>query len=351
MNSNELTLAIGQHAQQLGLLDCKITTPNLSPEHDEKLSLWLAQGFEGDMSFFHKHGISRNHAEYVLPEVKSVIMVALPYWTEDFDQTRAILADENAAYISRYALGRDYHKVLRSRLKNLGQYIEQLAPDVLYRPVVDSAPLSEVSFATQAGLGWRGKHSLLLQKQTGSLYFLGALLTNLELEPNEEIASHCGQCSRCMQACPTQAIVAPYTVDARRCLSYMTIELNDIIPLEFRKAMGNRIYGCDDCQLVCPFNRFTPQSQEADFQVRHALDQVSLIELLAWDEAMFQSRMAGSPIYRIGYHKWLSNIIIALGNVGKSATIASLMAPLCAHPNHLIAEAAKWTLSQHDYPK
>ena len=351
MNANELTLAICQHAQQLGLLDCKITTTDLSDEHDARLKHWLNQGFEGQMSFFHKHGTARNHAQYVLPEVKSVIMVAMPYWTEDFDQTRAILADENTAYISRYALGRDYHKVLRSRLKMLGQFINQLVPEAISRPVVDSAPLSEVAFATQAGLGWRGKHSLLLQKQTGSLYFLGALLTSIECEPTNEVTSHCGQCNKCMQACPTQAIVAPYTVDARRCLSYLTIELNDIVPEAFRRAMGNRIYGCDDCQLVCPFNRFTPHSSEADFQVRHGLNQVSLIDLLSWDEATFQSRMVGSAIYRIGYHKWQSNIIIALGNVPKSATIAGLMVPLCAHPNDLIAQAAKWTLLQHDNPK
>ena len=310
MNATELSLAVCTEAKRLGFLDCKISQPHLSAEHDEKLRAWLAQGYEGEMTFFHKHGTARNHADYVLPEAQSVIMVALPYWTEDFDQTRAILADSHAAYVSRYAVGRDYHKVLRSRLKQLAQYLSTLVPEGIHRPVVDSAPVSEVSFAVQAGLGWRGKHTLLLQKNTGSFYFLGALLTSVKIEPTEAINGHCGQCSRCIQACPTGAIVGPHTVDARRCISYLTIELPTIVPEPFRKAMGNRIYGCDDCQLVCPFNRFTPDSAEADFQVRHNLNQVGLLDLLAWTEDDFKERMAGSPIYRIGFHKWLSNILM-----------------------------------------
>ena len=299
------------------------------------------------MTFFHKHGTARNHADYVLPEAQSVIMVALPYWTEDFDQTRAILADSHAAYVSRYAVGRDYHKVLRSRLKQLAQYLSTLVPEGIHRPVVDSAPVSEVSFAVQAGLGWRGKHTLLLQKNTGSFYFLGALLTTVKIEPTEAINGHCGQCSRCIQACPTGAIVGPHTVDARRCISYLTIELPTIVPEPFRKAMGNRIYGCDDCQLVCPFNRFTPDSTEADFQVRHNLNQVSLLDLLSWTEDDFKERMAGSPIYRIGFHKWLSNILIALGNADSSAHIAASIHPFCSHESPLIAEAAQWARAQH----
>lgn len=351
MNANELSQAVSQEAKRLGLLDCKISQPHLSPEHDQQLQAWLAQGYEGEMTFFHKHGIARNRADYVLPEAKSVIMVALPYWTEDFSQTRAILADSNAAYVSRYALGRDYHKVLRSRLKQLAAFVTELVPDSISRPVVDSAPVSEVSFAVQAGLGWRGKHTLLLQKSVGSFYFLGAVLTSAELAPTESVNSHCGECSRCIQSCPTQAIIAPYTVDARRCISYLTIELPSIIPTEFRKALGNRIYGCDDCQLVCPFNRFTPDSAEADFAPRHGLDKVSLLTLLTWSEADFQRQMAGSPIYRIGYNKWLSNIIIALGNVPKSATIAQQVAPWCQHESELIAEAARWTVQQHEFPQ
>ena len=347
MNATELSLAVCTEAKRLGFLDCKISQPHLSAEHDEKLRAWLAQGYEGEMTFFHKHGTARNHADYVLPEAQSVIMVALPYWTEDFDQTRAILADSHAAYVSRYAVGRDYHKVLRSRLKQLAQYLSTLVPEGIHRPVVDSAPVSEVSFAVQAGLGWRGKHTLLLQKNTGSLYFLGALLTTVKIEPTEAINGHCGQCNRCIQACPTGAIVGPHTVDARRCISYLTIELPTIVPEPFRKAMGNRIYGCDDCQLVCPFNRFTPDSTEADFQVRHNLNQVGLLDLLAWSEDDFKERMAGSPIYRIGFHKWLSNILIALGNADSNAHIAARIRPFCSHELPLIAEAAQWASAQH----
>ena len=347
MNATELSLAVCTEAKRLGFLDCKISQPHLSAEHDEKLRAWLAQGYEGEMTFFHKHGTARNHADYVLPEAQSVIMVALPYWTEDFDQTRAILADSHAAYVSRYAVGRDYHKVLRSRLKQLAQYLSTLVPEGIHRPVVDSAPVSEVSFAVQAGLGWRGKHTLLLQKNTGSFYFLGALLTTVKIESSEAINGHCGQCSRCIQACPTGAIVGPHTVDARRCISYLTIELPTIVPEPFRKAMGNRIYGCDDCQLVCPFNRFTPDSTEADFQVRHNLNQVGLLDLLAWSEDDFKKRMAGSPIYRIGFHKWLSNILIALGNADSNAHIAASIHPFCNHESPLIAEAAQWASAQH----
>ena len=347
MNATELSLAVCTEAKRLGFLDCKISQPHLSAEHDEKLRAWLAQGYEGEMTFFHKHGTARNHADYVLPEAQSVIMVALPYWTEDFDQTRAILADSQAAYVSRYAVGRDYHKVLRSRLKQLAQYLSTLVPEGIHRPVVDSAPVSEVSFAVQAGLGWRGKHTLLLQKNTGSLYFLGALLTTVKIEPTEAINGHCGQCNRCIQACPTGAIVGPHTVDARRCISYLTIELPTIVPEPFRKAMGNRIYGCDDCQLVCPFNRFTPDSTETDFQVRHNLNQVGLLDLLAWTEDDFKERMAGSPIYRIGFHKWLSNILIALGNANSNAHIAASIHPFCSHESPLIAEAAQWASAQH----
>lgn len=300
------------------------------------------------MGFFEKHGSNRTDARYILPEAKSVITVAMPYWQGNPKDSLELLNEPNHAYISRYALGRDYHKVLRQRLKQLGERISLEAADVICRPVVDSAPISEVAFAAQAGLGWRGKHSLLLQKDSGSLFFLGALLINLDLPKDEAIASHCGRCQKCMDSCPTQAIVSPYMVDARRCISYLTIESDKIIPIEFRKSLGNRIYGCDDCQLVCPFTRFAKHNQEADFVPRHGLDQISLLELLSWDEAQFQKKMAGSPIYRIGYIKWLSNTIIALGNAPKSATIVQAVVPFVGHSDIIISEAATWTLSQHE---
>ena len=346
MNATELSLAVCTEAKRLGFLDCKISQPHLSAEHDEKLRAWLAQGYEGEMTFFHKHGTARNHADYVLPEAQSVIMVALPYWTEDFDQTRAILADSHAAYVSRYAVGRDYHKVLRSRLKQLAQYLSTLVPEGIHRPVVDSAPVSEVSFAVQAGLGWRGKHTLLLQKNTGSFYFLGALLTTVKIEPTEAINGHCGQCRRCIQACPTGAIVGPHTVDARRCISYLTIEHHGPIPEDLRPGIGNRIYGCDDCLAVCPWNKFA-QSAAAHraFLPRAELVAPRLADLLALDDAGFRQLFAGSPIKRIGRHRMVRNAAIAAGNSGDAALMPALAA-LIDDADAVVAEAARWALGR-----
>ncbi len=339
---------IKSRAVALGFIEARITTFRLPESHAERLQQWLADGLHGSMHFFEKHSSARTDARYILPEAVSVVTVAMPYWTGPVAEAWSVLRQPQQAYVSRYALGRDYHKVLRQRLKQLAAAIVADHPDALCRPVVDSAPLAEVSFASQAGLGWRGKHSLLLQKDSGSLFFLGALITNLPLPADAAVSNHCGDCQRCINACPTGAIIAPYTVDARRCLSYLTIESAQIIPLPFRQAMGNRIYGCDDCQLVCPFNRFAKPNAEADFQARHGLDQVSLLSLLDWDEADFQSRMAGSPIYRIGYPKWLSNILIALGNAPKSATIADALRPWLNHPQAIVAEAAQWSFAQHE---
>ncbi len=348
MDAHSLATAIKQWAQELGFIDAKISPIRLPENEAEQVNAWLAQGFHGEMLFFEKHGDKRTDASYVLPEAQSVITVAMPYWQGKPSDSLQVLAQQDQAYISRYALGRDYHKVLRQRLKALGEKIAANVDDVICRPVVDSAPISEVGFATQAGLGWRGKHTLLLQKDAGSLFFLGALLINLDLPKDDSISPHCGKCTRCIDSCPTGAIIAPYQVDARRCISYLTIESKKIIPEAFRKALGNRIYGCDDCQLACPFTRFAKHNQESDFEPRHGLDQVSLLSLLTWDEKIFQQKMAGSPIYRIGFIKWLSNIIIALGNANKSATIAAAVAPFCHHFEPLISEAAAWTVSQHE---
>ncbi len=348
MDAHYLATVIKEWSIELGFIEAKISSITLSQSEADKVNEWLAQGYHGDMSFFEKHGDKRTDARYVLPEAKSVITVAMPYWQGNPQDSWQVLQEPNQAYISRYALGRDYHKVLRQRLKQLGEKIAAEIPGVICRPVVDSAPISEVAFSAQAGLGWRGKHSLLLQKDSGSLFFLGALLLNIDLPKDTPIASHCGRCQRCMDSCPTKAIIAPYTVDARRCISYLTIESKQIIPIEFRQALGNRIYGCDDCQLVCPFTRFAKSNQEADFIPRHGLDQVSLLSLLSWTEEQFQKKMAGSPIFRIGYLKWLSNIIIALGNATKSATISEEVAPFMTHADPLISEAAAWTLSQHE---
>lgn len=348
----QLSAQLKARARELGLLDATIAPFRLPESHAAALQDWLEHGLHGDMAFFERHGSNRTRADYVLANAQSVVMAALPYWTEDFARTRAVLADPDAAYISRYALGRDYHKVLRKRLQTLGEFLQSLAPDAQFRAVTDSAPLAEVSFASCSGLGWRGRHTLLIQPDSGSLFFLGALITTLPLPADSPTPNHCGTCTRCIHACPTGAIVADgkggWRVDARRCISYLTIETHAPIPEALRSALGNRIYGCDDCQLVCPFNRFTPASGEADFQVRHGLDQVSLLQLLTWSEEDFKTRMAGSPIYRIGYAKWLSNCLIALGNAPKSATIAAAVRPFADSGEFLIADAARWALKHHD---
>lgn len=347
MDYAQLTLKIKAQAKSLGFLQANVANVKLPMHHAETLQKWLNEGKHGSMSFFEKHGTMRTNASYVLPDAQSIILCAMPYWTDTIDAAKQELNNSDHAYISRYALGRDYHKVLRQRLKKLSELITQEVPEALCRPVVDSAPVSEVSFAAMSGLGWRGKHTLLLQKTSGSLFFLGALITSLPLIVDAPQPEHCGSCTRCIQACPTHAILAPYEVDARRCLSYLTIESPDIVPLEFRKAMGNRIYGCDDCQIVCPFNRFSQATTEMDFSPRNHLNQISLLALLNWSEADFQRKMTGSPIYRIGYVKWLSNIIIALGNANKSTEILSALKPHVQHPNVLISEAAIWSIQQH----
>jgi epoxyqueuosine reductase len=260
-----------------------------------------------------------------------------------------VLDNSSMAYISRYALGRDYHKLMRRRLQTLATRISEKYGEFGYRAFVDSAPVLEKAIAEKAGLGWIGKHSNLLSKNAGSWFFLGELYTDLPLElDNPTIEKHCGSCSACIQACPTDAIVAPYRVDARRCISYHTIELKGSIPIEFRKAMGNRIYGCDDCQLVCPFNKFSQPTAEPDFNVRHALDASTLTELFSWDEQTFKTRMAGSAIYRIGHERWLRNIAVALGNApGTRETITSLESRRY-DPSDIVREHVLWAIHQHE---
>lgn len=314
------------------------------------------------MDYMARHGLLRARPTELVPGTQSLISVRLDY-LPDAAEAEALLADPERAYVSRYALGRDYHKLLRNRLQKLADRIEAEigndAPDTFtYRAFTDSAPLLEVELAARAGNGWRGKHSLLLTR-AGSWFFLGELLTNLDLPPDApEEPEHCGTCTACLSACPTGAIVAPYQVDARRCISYLTIEHAGTIPVELRPLMGNRIYGCDDCQLVCPWNRFATPTQEADFQPRQGLDQARLIDLFAWNEAEFELRLAGSPIRRIGWERWLRNIAVALGNqalgnqknLGNQtdttpATLAALQARR-DHPSALVREHVEWALQR-----
>ncbi|WP_434776954.1 tRNA epoxyqueuosine(34) reductase QueG [Neisseria sp. Ec49-e6-T10] len=351
MDYAQLAQKVKEFSLALGFIEAKIASCDLPEEKIHHIQNWLDQGFYGQMAYLKRHGTERTHASYVLPQAKSIILVAMPYWPETLSQSEHLLNTPEQAYISRYALGRDYHKVLRSKLKQLGQFLEQEQSDVIYRGIVDSAPLAEVAFASLAGLGWTGKNSLLLQKNAGSLFFLGALITNLPLPFDQPIKEHCGTCNRCMQSCPTGAIISPYIVDATRCLSYLTIESPKLIDVPYRKAMGNRIYGCDDCQLVCPFNRFAQNNQQTDFKPRHGLDQVSLLSLLNWSETEFKEKMAGSPIYRIGYNKWQSNILIALGNAPThSHIILALQNFLNQDNDPMCQEAALWALAQHQTP-
>ncbi|QLG86903.1 tRNA epoxyqueuosine(34) reductase QueG [Chitinibacter bivalviorum] len=339
----QLAQSIKDWAQALGFARAAITGIDLS--HAESgLSDWLARGFHGEMDYMARHGLKRARPAELVPNTLSVISVFMPYLSGGQDPD-AVLADTSKAYISRYALGRDYHKVLRNRLQQLADRISAVAGQYGHRVFVDSAPVLEVELAKQAGQGWRGKHSLLLNRDYGSFYFLGELFTDLPLPTDPPLPKeHCGNCSACMDACPTQAIVAPYQVDARRCISYLTIELKGAIPLEFRRAIGNRVYGCDDCQLVCPWNRFAAASPETDFAIRHGLDDVSLLELFAWSEADFGQKMAGSPIYRIGYAKWLSNLAIGLGNAAPNAQIAAALLARRDDESEIVREHVEWAL-------
>ncbi|MDQ8021605.1 MAG: tRNA epoxyqueuosine(34) reductase QueG [Moraxellaceae bacterium] len=309
---------------------------------------WLAAGFHGEMDYMARHGVKRARPAELVPGTVSAISVRMNYWPErELADAEEALADPQRAYVSRYALGRDYHKVLRNRLQKLADRVAAEVGSFGHRVFVDSAPVLEVALATQAGLGWRGKHTLLLNRDSGSCFFLGEIYTDLALPADSPPEEHCGRCTRCIDACPTQAIVAPYSVDARRCISYLTIELKGGIPEEFRGAMGNRIYGCDDCQLACPWNRFAQVTREADFSPRHRLDAASLAELFGWSAADFAERTAGSAIHRIGHERWLRNIAVALGNAPTSPEVLAALRSRADDASVLVREHVAWALARH----
>ncbi|WP_131862462.1 tRNA epoxyqueuosine(34) reductase QueG [Crenobacter luteus] len=347
-NYRELAAQIKAWALELGFADARIGPATLPEGVEARLAAWLAEGRHGEMAYMAQHGMKRARPYELVPGTLSVVSVRMNYWPGGAKRAEDVLADGSAAYLSRYALGRDYHKVLRNRLQKLAERVGAAVGAYGHRVFTDSAPVMEVEAAQQAGLGWRGKHTLLLTKNQGSLFFLGELFTDLPLPADEPTDNgHCGRCSQCLSACPTGAIVAPYEVDARRCISYLTIELKGAIPEALRPLIGNRVYGCDDCQLVCPWNRFAVDTAEADFSVRHGLDDVGLVELFGWSEADFKERLAGSPIYRIGYEKWLSNLAVGLGNApGSDAVVAALRARL-DHPSPPVAETVRWALGRH----
>ena len=330
---------------ELGFDQIGITGTDLSDAETHLLN-WLAAGRHGGMDYMARHGTKRSRPAELEPGTLRVISARLNYWPEAADADTVLQSPEQA-FISRYALGRDYHKLLRKRLQKLAQRIERTIGPFGYRAFTDSAPVLEKALAEQAGLGWIGKHTNLIHKQTGSWFFLGELYTDLPLPLDAPADNHCGTCRSCIDACPTGAIVAPYELDARLCISYLTIELHGPIPVELRPLLGNRIYGCDDCQLVCPWNRFAQLTAEDDFQPRHDLDTADLIECFGWDEATFLDRTEGSAIRRIGHERWLRNIAVALGNAPSSPEVITALRARAGHPSELVREHVAWALSRH----
>lgn len=334
--------------QQLGVADIDLSG------HEQHLNRWLAAGFHGEMEYMAKHGSKRSHPAELVPATCRVISVRMDYMPPDCEAAESILENPQLGFISRYALGRDYHKLMRNRLQKLASRIQELVGDFGYRVFVDSAPVLEKALAEKAGLGWIGKHSNLINRNAGSWFFLGEIYIDLPLPVTNSTDyqasdNHCGTCTACIDICPTRAIVAPYRVDARRCISYLTIELHGSIPLEFRNSMGNRIYGCDDCQLCCPWNRFAKTTREADFFARHPLDTPHLLELFNWSEQEFLKNTEGSAIRRIGYIRWLRNIAIALGNApaDEQVTRALEQKKQAFADNEMLVEHIDWALLQH----
>ena len=327
--------------QQLGVSDVDLTAAEM------RLGEWLADDFHGEMDYMDKHGSKRSRPAELVPGTLRVISVRMDYLPPGQDQSADLLDHESRAYISRYALGRDYHKVIRRRLQKLASRIEHQVGSFGYRAFVDSAPVLEKPLAENAGLGWIGKHTNIINSEAGSWFFLGELYTDLPLPVDEKASAHCGTCRACIDICPTRAIVAPFKLDARRCISYLTIELRDSIPLEFREAIGNRIYGCDDCQLCCPWNKFAQPSAEADFAPRHSLDDIDLTELFSWSEAKWLERTAGSAIRRIGYDCWLRNIAVALGNAKTTTDVVDALKSRLDHDSDMVVEHIQWSLERH----
>ncbi|KJY81603.1 epoxyqueuosine reductase [Vibrio galatheae] len=323
MNYQALADKIKIWGQELGFQKVGICDVDLS-EHEAQLQKWLDAGYHGEMDWMARHGMMRARPAELLPGTVRVISARMDYLPPQA-QFASNLSDPTQAYISRYALGRDYHKLIRNQLKKLGEKIALEVSNLGYRPFVDSAPILERPLAQKAGLGWTGKHSLILDKEAGSWFFLGELLVDLPLPVDDASVDQCGKCKACITSCPTQAIVADGIVDARRCISYLTIEFDGVIPEEFRPSIGNRIYGCDDCQLVCPWNRFAKLTEQSDFHRRESLNQADLVTLFMWDEETFLTNMQGSAIRRIGHLQWLRNLSIAMGNAPYSKNIVKAL--------------------------
>jgi epoxyqueuosine reductase len=339
------TRQIKQWGEALGLDAVGIADCDLS-QAERRLERWLDEGCHGDMDYMQRHGRKRTRPEHLRPGTLRVISARLDYLPEPAQRSATLLHNPESAFIARYSLGRDYHKVLRKRLQRLAEKIAAAIGGGDYRVFVDSAPVMEKPLAQKAGLGWIGKHTNLIARDAGSWFFLGEIYTDLPLIPDAAETSHCGRCTACIDICPTRAITAPYQLDARRCISYLTIELKGAIPEVFRNAIGNRIYGCDDCQQVCPWNRFARLTREADFLPREGLDDSSLISLFNWSETTFLERTAGSAIRRLGHERWLRNLAVALGNMPASPEACQALARWQNHASPLVREHVAWALRQ-----
>jgi epoxyqueuosine reductase len=331
--------------QSLGFQALGVAHVELSLD-EERLGEWLARGWHGQMDYMQRHGTRRTRPAELIPGTLSVISARMNYWPEGSAPALGELGDPRQAYVSRYALGRDYHKLLRRRLAQLAERIAVEIGEFGYRVFVDSAPVLEKPLARAAGLGWVGKHTNLLSRDAGSYFFLGEIYTDLPLPADTPVADLCGSCTRCLDACPTNALPAPYQLDARRCISYLTIEHFGGIPEALRPALGNRIYGCDDCQLVCPWNKYAQLAGEPDFRARHRLDTSSLIELFAWEEPEFLARTKGSAIRRIGHVRWLRNIAVALGNAPADPAIILALETRREFPDEVVREHVAWALAR-----
>ena len=339
-----LAASIRQWGNDLGFEAVGVSDVDLAVE-ELRLLNWLDAGRHGEMHYMARHGSARARPAALVPGTLRVITARLNYWPVEASPARDVLDDSHRAYVARYALGRDYHKVLRGRLAQLAERIAGEVGPFGHRVFTDSAPVLEVALAAKSGLGWRGKHTLLLTRDAGSYFFLGEIYTDLPLPVTPPVSAHCGSCTACLAACPTGAIVAPYELDARRCISYLTIELKGSIPEELRPLIGNRVYGCDDCQLACPWNRYAVPTTARDLAaVRNGLDGAELTALFAWTEAEFLRRTEGSAIRRIGYERWLRNIAVALGNAAPDPAIAAALAKRAEDPSPLVREHVEWAI-------
>jgi epoxyqueuosine reductase len=346
MMQRDDTGRIVEWARELGFQQLRVADTDLAAAEAGLLD-WLAAGCHGDMDYMARHGLKRARPAELTPGTIRIISVRMNYWPPGAKDANAALTDPQRGYVSRYALGRDYHKVLRDRLQQLIDRMREAFGGHAFRAFTDSAPVLEVALAAKAGLGWRGKHTLLLDRDAGSYFFLGEIYTDLPLPITPPTSEHCGSCTRCIDACPTGAILGPYRVDARRCISYLTIEHPGNIPEDLRPAMGNRIYGCDDCQLVCPWNQYAQVSAEPDFEIRNGLDDAGLVQLFGWTSSEFGERLAGSAIRRIGHERWLRNIAVALGNAPSTPAIVAALRHRVSDASRVVREHVAWALQRH----